>query len=64
MVTDAVAAGLEARWFAGEEVYCGRELRRGVRALGLGHTVKGPGGIRCGATDGDGATPAAAAKSM
>lgn len=39
MVTDAVAAGLKARWFAGDEVYCGRELRRGIRALGLGYTV-------------------------
>ncbi|WP_052770336.1 transposase [Streptomyces sp. CNQ-509] len=39
MVTDALAAGLKARWFAGDEVYCGRELRRGIRALGLGYTV-------------------------
>lgn len=39
MVADALAAGIEARWFAGDEVYCGRELRRGVRALGLGYTV-------------------------
>jgi SRSO17 transposase len=39
MVTDAFAAGLKARWFAGDEVYCGRELRRGIRALGLGYTV-------------------------
>ena len=35
MVTDALQAGLKARWFAGDEVYCGRELRRGIRALGL-----------------------------
>ncbi|MFC4505011.1 MULTISPECIES: IS701 family transposase [Streptomyces] len=39
MVADALAAGAEARWFAGDEVYCGRELRRGIRALGLGYTV-------------------------
>ncbi|WP_327575945.1 IS701 family transposase [Streptomyces sp. NBC_00145] len=39
MVADALAAGIEARWFAGDEVYCGRELRQGVRALGLGYTV-------------------------
>ena len=39
MVTDALAAGLQARWFAGDEVYCGRELRRGIRAQGLGYTV-------------------------
>jgi SRSO17 transposase len=39
MVTDALAAGLKARWFAGDEVYCGRELRRDIRALGLGYTV-------------------------
>ncbi|MGW6674469.1 IS701 family transposase [Streptomyces vinaceus] len=39
MVTDALATGIEARWFAGDEVYCGRELRRGIRSLGLGYTV-------------------------
>lgn len=39
MATGALAAGMKARWFAGDEVYCGRELRRGIRALGLGYTV-------------------------
>lgn len=39
MVTDAFGAGPKARWFAGDEVYCGRELRRGIRALGLVYTV-------------------------
>ncbi len=39
MVTGALALGCRASWFAGDEVYCGRELRRGVRALGLGYTV-------------------------
>lgn len=39
MVADALAAGAGARWFAGDEVYCGRELRWGIRALGLGYTV-------------------------
>ncbi|WP_406191072.1 IS701 family transposase [Streptomyces sp. NBC_01017] len=39
MVTGALATGIEARWFAGDEVYCGRELRRGIRSLGLGYTV-------------------------
>jgi hypothetical protein len=39
MVTDTFAAGLKARWFAGDEAYCGRELRRGIRVLGLGYTV-------------------------
>lgn len=39
MVTDALATGIGARWFAGDEVYCGRELRRGIRALGLGYAV-------------------------
>jgi SRSO17 transposase len=39
MVTDALTAGIEATWFAGDEVYCGRELRRGIRSLGLGYAV-------------------------
>ncbi|PNE42857.1 hypothetical protein AOB60_01885 [Streptomyces noursei] len=39
MVTGALQAGLKGRWFAGDEVYCGRELRRGMRSLGLGYTV-------------------------
>lgn len=39
MVADALATGIRARWFAGDEVYCGRELRRGIRSLGIGYTV-------------------------
>ncbi|MFF0220013.1 transposase [Streptomyces vinaceus] len=39
MVTGALARGIAARWFAGDEVYCGRELRRGIRSLDLGYTV-------------------------
>ncbi|MEJ8632355.1 IS701 family transposase [Streptomyces sp. MS2.AVA.5] len=39
MVTDAFAAGLKTRGFADDEVYRGRELRRGIPALGLGYTV-------------------------
>ncbi|KPI11100.1 hypothetical protein OV450_8471 [Actinobacteria bacterium OV450] len=39
MVTDALTTGIGARWFTGDEVYCGRELRRGIRALGLGYAV-------------------------
>ena len=50
MVSDAVAAG-KARWFAGDEVSCGREPRRGIRALGLGHTV---GVTACQVVDGTG----------
>ncbi|TFV33212.1 hypothetical protein E4K10_30590 [Streptomyces sp. T1317-0309] len=32
-------AGVRARWFAGDEVYSGRELRRNMRELGLGYAV-------------------------
>ncbi|MEV8562524.1 transposase [Streptomyces sp. NPDC051917] len=39
MVAGALSIGIQARWFAGDEVYCGRGLRRGIRALGLGYTV-------------------------
>lgn len=39
MVAGALTIGIQARWFAGDEVYCGRDLRRGIRALGLGYTV-------------------------
>ncbi|MEZ3183272.1 IS701 family transposase, partial [Streptomyces pimonensis] len=39
MVAGALTIGIQARWFAGDEVYCGRDLRRGTRALGLGYTV-------------------------
>ncbi|MEV0637743.1 transposase [Streptomyces sp. NPDC050619] len=42
MVTGALAAGTQARWFAGDEVYCGRELRCGVRSLGLGTRSASP----------------------
>ncbi|MET8648190.1 IS701 family transposase [Streptomyces sp. NPDC004675] len=41
MVADALAAGIDARWFAADEVYCGRELQRGIRSLGLGYAVGG-----------------------
>lgn len=39
MVTGVLAAELKARWFAGDGVYRGRELRRGIRVLGIGYTV-------------------------
>ena len=39
MVSGALDAGAQARWFAGDEVYSGRQLRRDIRALGLGYTV-------------------------
>ncbi|MFI1472475.1 IS701 family transposase [Streptomyces wuyuanensis] len=39
MVTDALTTGIKATWFAGDEVYCGRELRQGIRSLGLGYAV-------------------------
>ncbi|MCX4784519.1 IS701 family transposase [Streptomyces sp. NBC_01264] len=52
MVTDALATGIEARWFAGDEVYCGRELRRGIRALDLGYVVGIPASYQV--TDGAG----------
>ncbi len=42
MVADALAAGMQARWFAGDEVYSGRQLRHDIRALGLGYTVGVP----------------------
>ncbi|MFF0087785.1 IS701 family transposase [Streptomyces canus] len=42
MVTGALAAGIRARWFAADEVYCGRELRRDIRTLNLGYTVGVP----------------------
>ncbi|WP_328683736.1 hypothetical protein [Streptomyces sp. NBC_00343] len=40
IVAVVLAARVEARWFAGDEVYCGRELCQGVRVLGLGCTVR------------------------
>ncbi|MFJ8938836.1 transposase [Streptomyces sp. NPDC102365] len=39
VTADALAAGMKASWFAGDEVYCGRELRKSIRALGLGYAV-------------------------
>lgn len=42
MVADALAAGVRARWFAADEVYCGRELRLEIRRLGLGYAVGVP----------------------
>ncbi|MEV0186432.1 hypothetical protein AB0I54_45565 [Streptomyces sp. NPDC050625] len=39
MVADTPKAGVSARWFAADEVYCGRELRAQIRQLGLGYTV-------------------------
>jgi SRSO17 transposase len=52
MVADALTAGIEARWFAADEVYGGRELRTGIRSLGLGYTVAVPSTYRL--TDGSG----------
>lgn len=52
MVADALATGIAARWFAGDEVYCGRELRRGIRSLGLGYAVGVPASYQV--TDGAG----------
>ncbi|MFF1420970.1 transposase [Streptomyces sp. NPDC058280] len=43
MVTDALATGIVARWFAGDELYCGRELRRGIRALGIDRRLRADG---------------------
>ncbi|GGT02681.1 hypothetical protein GCM10010254_23740 [Streptomyces chromofuscus] len=39
MVKNALALGVKARWFAGNEVYSSRELRRNIREFGLGYTV-------------------------
>ncbi|MEV6057158.1 transposase, partial [Streptomyces sp. NPDC052107] len=36
MVENALELGVRARWFAGDEVYSGRELRVRLRMLGLG----------------------------
>ncbi|MEU2835171.1 transposase, partial [Streptomyces lavendulae] len=52
MVTDALATGIAGRWFTGDEVYCGRELRRGIRALGLGYAAGIPASYQV--TDGAG----------
>jgi len=42
MVADALEAGVSARWFAADEVYCGRELRAQIRQLSLGYAVGVP----------------------
>ncbi|ARP73817.1 transposase [Streptomyces pluripotens] len=39
MVKNALELGVRARWFAGDEVYSGRELRKAMREFGLGYTV-------------------------
>ncbi|WUW68138.1 IS701 family transposase (plasmid) [Streptomyces sp. NBC_01455] len=39
MVADALRLGVRARWFAGDEVYSGRELRTRMRSFGLGYAV-------------------------
>ncbi|MGW4563765.1 IS701 family transposase [Streptomyces sp. NPDC004561] len=39
MVENALELGVQARWFAGDEVYSGRELRKDLRELGLGYAV-------------------------
>ncbi|MEV5012927.1 IS701 family transposase [Streptomyces sp. NPDC055692] len=39
MVKNALDLGVRARWFAGDEVYSGRELRRNLRGFGLGYAV-------------------------
>ncbi|MEV0177679.1 IS701 family transposase [Streptomyces sp. NPDC050803] len=39
MVNNALALGVKARWFAGDDVYSGRELRMSLREFGLGYTV-------------------------
>ncbi|MED7828305.1 IS701 family transposase [Streptomyces chiangmaiensis] len=39
MVANALQLGIDARWFAGDEVYSCRELRTQIRAFGLGYAV-------------------------
>lgn len=39
MVADALRLGVRARWFAGDDVYSGRELRTRMRSFGLGYAV-------------------------
>lgn len=39
MVAGALQLGIDARWFAGDEVYSGCELRTRTRAFGLGYAV-------------------------
>jgi SRSO17 transposase len=38
-VKNALDLGVRARWFTGDEVYCGHELRRSLREVGLGYAV-------------------------
>lgn len=38
-VENALELGVQARWFAGDEVYSGRELRKDLRELGPGYAV-------------------------
>ncbi|MFE9313466.1 IS701 family transposase [Streptomyces sp. NPDC006706] len=52
MVKNALELGIQARWFTGDEVYCGRELRRNPREFGLGYAVGVP--HTCTVTDGAG----------
>lgn len=42
MVKNALKLGVRARWFAGDDVYSGRGLRRIIREFGLGYTVGVP----------------------
>lgn len=39
MVKNALELGVRARWFTGDDVYSGRELRRKIRDFGLGYAV-------------------------
>jgi SRSO17 transposase len=39
MVENALGLGVRARWFAGDDVYSGRGLRRRIREFGLGYAV-------------------------
>jgi SRSO17 transposase len=39
MIAGALELGIRARWFAGDEVYSGRELRTMIRSFGLGYAV-------------------------
>ncbi|MET8647337.1 transposase [Streptomyces sp. NPDC004675] len=39
MVAGALQLGIDARWFADDEVYSGRELRTQIRAFGLRYAV-------------------------
>jgi SRSO17 transposase len=52
MVGTAIENGVRARWFAADEVYCGLELRRHIRELGLGYAIGVPSTHRI--TDGAG----------